>query len=62
MVLSAYEALERCECLTDSAQCIISSLFNEKLFVHSGEAFGFHSVAQSAAQNIASKVTVLGAC
>jgi len=61
MVLSVYEALERCKCLTDSAQCIITSLFKEKLFVYSGESFGFHFVAPSAPQNIASKVTMLGA-
>jgi len=29
MVLSVYEALERCECLTDSAQCIITSFKRE---------------------------------
>jgi len=46
--------------MSGSAQCIITSLFKEKLFVHSGEAFGFHFVAPSAPQNIASKVTMLG--
>jgi len=61
MALSVYEALVRCECLTDSAQCIITSLFKEKLFVHIGEAFGFHFVALSAPQNM-SKVTLLGVC
>jgi hypothetical protein len=59
MVLSVYEALERCERLTDSAQCIMTSFFKEKLFVHSGEAFSFHFVAPSAPQNIASKFTML---
>lgn len=55
MVLTVYEALAVCECLTDSVQYIVTSLFKEKLFVNSVEAFGFHFVTLSAPQNIAVK-------